>query len=101
MLKHFCQAHPEIRVKCVLADALDGTGKFLKKAANLFGGVQVISPLRSTQNLRFRGKKYSLEQYFARYPGVAQTIRIRGGRRSPSPWAVRVCRCVPMDKSAL
>jgi hypothetical protein len=79
LLKQFREAHPSIRVKCVLADALYGTGKFLKKASNLFGGVQVISQLRNNQNIRFRGKKYSLEHYFRKFPGVTQTIRIRGG----------------------
>jgi hypothetical protein len=79
LLRQFRDAHPAIRVKCVLADALYGTGKFLKKAANLFGGVQVISQLRNNQNLRFRGKKYSVEQYFRIFPGVTQTIRLRGG----------------------
>ncbi len=75
----FREAHPSIRVKCVLADALHGTGRFLKKASKLFGGVQVISRLRNNRNIRFRGKKYSLEQYFTKFPGVTRTIRIRGG----------------------
>lgn len=79
LLKPFRDAHPSIRIKCVLADALYGTGRFLKKASKLFGGVQVISQLRNNQNLRFRGKKYSVEQYFTTFPGVTQTIRIRGG----------------------
>lgn len=79
LLKQFREAHPMIRVKCVLADALYGTGKFLKKASNCCGGVQVISQLRSNQNIRFRGKTYSVEQYFTAFPGVTQTIRIRGG----------------------
>lgn len=78
LLKHFREAHRSIRIKCVLADALYGSGKFLKKASNLFGGVQVISQLRNNQNVRFRGKKYSVEQYFTKFPGVTQTIRIRG-----------------------
>ncbi len=79
LLKHFRDAHPAIRVKCVLADALYGTGKFLNKASSLCGGVQVISQLRNNQNLRFRGKKYGVEQYFTTFPGVTQTIRLRGG----------------------
>jgi hypothetical protein len=79
LLQHFRDAHPSIRVKCVLADALYGTGNFLKKASSRFAGVQVISQLRRNQNIRFRGKKYSLEQYFTKFPGVTQTIRIRGG----------------------
>jgi hypothetical protein len=78
LLKRFEQEHPQIHVKCVLADALYGTKPFLQQASELFGGVQVISQLRSNQNIRFRGRLYSLEQYFAQHPGVAQTIRIRG-----------------------
>jgi hypothetical protein len=35
--------------------------------------------LRHNQNLRLRGKKYSLQQYFTTLPGVTQTIRLRGG----------------------
>ena len=68
-----------LRRKEINATEPYGTGKFLKKAANLFGGVQVISQLRNNQNLRFRGKKYSVEQYFRTFPGVTQTIRLRGG----------------------
>lgn len=79
LLQQFRDAHPAIRVQCVLADALYGTGKFLNKASNRFGGVQVISQLRNNQNLRFCGKKYALEHYFTKFPGVTQTIRIRGG----------------------
>ena len=83
LLRQFRKAQPAITVKCVVADALYGTGPFLKKAARIFGGVQVISQLRSNQNIRFRGKTYSLERYFTSYPGVAQTIRIRGGADVP------------------
>ena len=83
LLRHFHQAHPAITVKCVVADALYGTGPFLKKAARIFGGVQVISQLRSNQNIRFRGKTYSLERYFTSHPGVAQAIRVRGGETIP------------------
>ena len=83
LLRHFRQAHPAITVKCVLADALYETSTFLKKAARIFGGVQVISQLRSNQNIRLRGKTYSLERYFTSHPGVAQTIRIRGGEEVP------------------
>ena len=76
--ERFEQEHPQIRVKCVLADALYGTKSFLKPAARLFGGVQVISQLRSNQNIRCRGRTYSLEQYFTQHPGVTQSLRIRG-----------------------
>ncbi len=83
LLRHFRRAHPALKVNCVLADALYGTAQFLKKAAQIFGGVQVISQLRSNQNIRLRGKTYSLERYFTSHPGVAQTIRVRGGEEVP------------------
>lgn len=38
----------------------------------------MISPLHKNQNVRFRQKLISIEQYFAHYPGVPQTIKIRG-----------------------
>jgi hypothetical protein len=78
LLERFEQDHAQIHVKCVLADALYGTKPFLKQTSRLFGGVQVISQLRSNQNIRFRARPYSLEQYFSQHPGVAQTVRIRG-----------------------
>ncbi len=80
LLRDFREAHGDIRVKCVLADALYGTGQFLKKAAHLFGRVQVVSQLRSNQNIRFRGKTYSVEEYFSKFPGVAQRLTVRGGQ---------------------
>ena len=46
----------------------------------IFGGVQVISQLRSNQTVRFRNRTLSLTQYFACYPGVAQPVRVRGGK---------------------
>ena len=83
LLRQFRKAHPAITVKCVVADALYGTSTFLRKASQVFGGVQVISQLRSNQKIRSRGKQYSLERYFTSSPGVTQMIRIRGGEAVP------------------
>jgi hypothetical protein len=41
--------------------------------------VQVISQIRSNQLIRFRNKKRSVEDYFEKFPGTEQTIRVRGG----------------------
>jgi len=65
LLKRFREQHPGLRVRCVLADALYGTGRFLNEASALFGGVQVISQLRSNQN--------------SKHPGVQQSVPVRGG----------------------
>jgi hypothetical protein len=79
LLQEFHTAFPELVIHCVLADNLYGTDAFVEKASAIFGGVQVISTLKKSQNLRFRGKTMKLTTFFARYPGVKQTIRIRGG----------------------
>jgi hypothetical protein len=85
----FKQSHPTITVQWVLADALYGSAAFVDTASAIFGGVQVISQLRSNQKGRFRNRTLSVAQYFARTPGGAQQTscagtpiqryRIRGG----------------------
>jgi DDE superfamily endonuclease len=78
LLAAFRRAHPTIAVQLVLADALYGTHQFMEQAATRFG-TQVISQLHTNQNVRFRTKLISLEQYFTQSPGVPQRVRIRGG----------------------
>jgi hypothetical protein len=63
----------------IAADALYGTEDFLDKASAIFGGVQVVSQLRSNQKVGFRGKLISVEKYFQIYDGSPQEIKIRGG----------------------
>ena len=79
MLGEFRHYHPHVKVKAVLADALYGNRPFMDEASSLCGDVQVISQLRSNQKVRHRNRELSLPALFARYPGVPQTIRIRGG----------------------
>lgn len=79
LLAQFKQYHATVTVKCVLADALYGTAAFIDTAAAIFDGCQVISQLRSNQTIRCRNRILSLVEYFDRYPGVRQTLRIRGG----------------------
>jgi hypothetical protein len=48
-----CKAHhPDLRVHCIVADALYGTSAFVDAASAIFGGVQVISQVRSNQKVR-------------------------------------------------
>ena len=82
LLEEFREFHPGIAVKCVLADALYGSDEFMGGASNIFGGVQVISQLRSNQNIRYRGRKKTIEDYFNKTnKGVSCTISIRGGKK--------------------
>jgi DDE superfamily endonuclease len=79
LLERFKGHHPDIRVHCIVADALYGTAPFVDGASALFGGVQVISQARSNQNVRLHQRTQSLADYFATHPGIPQTVRIRGG----------------------
>jgi hypothetical protein len=79
LLSEFRAYHPEVQIKCVVADALYGTDEFLSEASRIFGGIQVISQLRNNQNVRSRGQQMSVEAYFAKYGGGLQEIKIRGG----------------------
>jgi hypothetical protein len=75
-----CKAqHPDMRVHCITADALYGTAPFVDGAAALFGGVQVISQIRSNQTVRLQKREQSVADYFATHPGTPHTLRIRGG----------------------
>jgi hypothetical protein len=66
-------------VHCITADALYGTATFVEGAAALFGGVQVISQIRSNQKVRLQKREQHVADYFATHPGTPQQIRIRGG----------------------
>jgi hypothetical protein len=81
LLERFKNAYPQIRIRCIFADALYGNGEFLDQASRLFGGIQVISQIRANQLIRFRNKKIPVEKYFRSFPGTPQTVRVRGGKQ--------------------
>ena len=45
----------------------------------MFGGVQVISQIRSNQKVRLHKRAQHVADYFATHPGTPHTIHIRGG----------------------
>ena len=51
----------------------------MAQAVRLFRAVQVISPLWSNQKVRYRGRSWSVRDYFRAYPGVAQIVIIYCG----------------------
>jgi hypothetical protein len=75
LLEAFKAHHSHIRVHRIMADALYGTATFVDAAAAIFGGVQVISQIRSNQNIRV-GKR---EQH------VAEALDPKPPAFGPSP----------------
>jgi hypothetical protein len=80
LLEAFKAHHSHIRVHCIMADALYGTATFVDAAAAIFGGVQVISQIRSNQNIRVGKREQHVADYVATHPGTPQPLRIRGGQ---------------------
>jgi hypothetical protein len=75
-----CKDHyPDLRVHCIVADALYGASTFVDAASAIWGGVQVISQVRSNQKVRVYKHEQHVADYFATHPGTPQKIRIRGG----------------------
>ena len=81
LLEKFKNAHPQIHIQCVFADALYGTRDFVDQASTIFPGAQVISQLRENQLVRFRGKNRKVSDYFASFPGTEQRMQVRGGEQ--------------------
>ena len=81
LLQAFKDAHKEIKINAILADALYGDAVFMDEAARIFDGAQVISQLRENQNVEYKGKKRNLKNYFNGInKGVEMTLRVRGGK---------------------
>jgi hypothetical protein len=80
LLEAFKAQHPHIRVHCIMADALYGTASFVDGASALFSGMQVLSQIRSNQNIRVGKRVQHVADYFATHPGTPQRLRIRGGQ---------------------
>jgi hypothetical protein len=78
LLADFKANHPDIRVHCITADALYGMAPFVDTASALFGEVQVLSQIRSNQNIRIGKREQHVADYFATHPGTPQRICIRG-----------------------
>ena len=83
MLTAFAGAFPQIKIHGVVADALYGHAGFMDEAAKATQGAQVISELRANQLVMSRGKAVSLKDDFARQPGVAASLTIRGQQERP------------------
>ena len=81
LLQAFKNAHGDIKIKAVLADALYGETVFMDEASRIFDITQVISQLRENQNIEYKGKKGNLKDYFnTTNKGVEVALRVRGGK---------------------
>ena len=78
LLKDFAKALPEIKITCVLADALYGNGVFIDGTEKIWPEVQVISQLRANQKIKIGNKTISCRDYFNSYNGWSHEVSVRG-----------------------
>ena len=78
LLKEFAERLPEIRITCVLADALYGNGVFIDEIEKIWPGVQVITQIRANQKIRVGKKEIGCKDYFRSNQGWAHAVSIRG-----------------------
>jgi hypothetical protein len=82
LLKEFKERHPEVKVKCINADALYGNKKFINGAASIYKSTQIISQIDKRRNVFHRGKSISVQKYFSHNSGVLQRVKIRGEKET-------------------
>lgn len=81
LIEKFKLNHKNIKIKCIFADALYGTKEFMDKTSDLYGGIQVISQIRSNQKIHHGNEKaISVEKYFSDCPKTNQKLNLRGGK---------------------
>jgi hypothetical protein len=78
LISVFIDSFPQLKVQCIVADALYGSNWFFSKCCEQWG-FQIISQVKHSQKVRARGKFVSIAEYFDRYSyGTGKTISIRG-----------------------
>jgi len=77
-LKQWATLGPFGTVKAVRADGLYGRAEFLTKVKEILAQSQAISQLSRDPKGRYRGRSWNLDNYFKAYPGVSQTVSVRG-----------------------
>ncbi len=80
LLENFIKHHPEIEIQAVNADALYGNADFMDEASKITGNSQVVSQIKSNQNIMVGNCKKSVKEYFESRQPIEKSIDIRGGK---------------------
>ena len=77
LVKDFKKFNPGIKIKAVVADALYGSKSFYESMSDL--NTQLISQLKSDQNVTYKGRKYKVKEFFDKvFKPLPSTIKVRG-----------------------
>lgn len=78
LLKSFSEEFSCFKVHTILGDALYGNRVFFDAIKIIFPKSQLISQLRSDQNIMFRNQKMNVKSFFSSYKGWKHEIIVRG-----------------------
>ncbi len=81
LLKIFVQKHPQIKIEAVTADALYGNAAFMDEASKITSNSQIVSQIRSNQNILIKKCKKSVKKYFQTRQPIQKIINVRGGKK--------------------
>ena len=90
LVKSFKLNFNNINIRAVLADCFFGNKNFSNGIKKIDKKLQIISQIRANQLVKMHGKKISMETLFKRYPGVRQTVNIRGVEKIVTMYGMRV-----------
>lgn len=77
LVKDFKKFNPGIKIKAVVADSLYGSKSFYDSMSDV--NTQLISQLKSDQNLTYNGRKYTVKDFFNKvFKPQPSTIKVRG-----------------------
>jgi DDE superfamily endonuclease len=82
LLKEFTINHPSIKITAVVADALYGTKQFVAQALIITKKAQIITELKSTQNIVVNNKTIQLAKFFKHYMGKQTIMQLRYNNKS-------------------
>ena len=79
LLKEFTKNHNSVRINAIIADALYGSNYFVSEAKLI--SKQVITEVKSTQNIIVNNKTIQLAKFFAQYFGITTNLKLRYNNR--------------------
>jgi len=78
LLREFVDHFPKIKIMSTSADAAYGTRKFIEQVAVITNQKQVITQIKSSQNIAINNKIMSVAEFFKNYSGKKATVKLRG-----------------------
>ena len=77
LLSEFVNNYPQVKIIAVVADALYSAQSFVKQATAITKQKQIITEIRSTQNIIVNNVTIQVAKFFKPYHGTKSTVQLR------------------------